>query len=65
MEIQGHNCVPCSECNRCQFCFEHVDCVKLKLKKLEGTGFRQSDIYPMGITGLFTDRMGNVYEKQR
>jgi hypothetical protein len=25
---------------------------------------RQPEIYPMGTTGNFTDRMGNIYEKR-
>lgn len=35
MNIQAHNCVPCSECNRCQFCHDHYACVELKVLRLK------------------------------
>ena len=36
---QAHNCVPCSECNRCQFCHDHHLCVELAIKKAGGWSY--------------------------
>lgn len=35
MNIQAHNCIPCTECNRCKFCVEHLPCVELQLLRLK------------------------------
>jgi len=63
-------CPTCDIMKACGFIEGHdsrdaeVEELKKEIKELK-ENFPQQQIYPMGTTGLFTDRMGNTYTVRR